>query len=73
MRKDQPNQLVFFLIHNFMIDFLLPLTSGVCFLAVGCLQPPSWIDTFAIIAGGISCFNAGIKFCDYINKKNEGE
>ena len=56
-----------------MIDFLLPLASGICFLAAGCMQPLSWVNTFAIIAGGISCFRAGMEFYNYINKKNKGE
>lgn len=56
-----------------MIDFLLPLTTGICFLAVGCLGPLDWVNTFAIITGGINCFTAGMEFCDYINKKNKGE
>lgn len=54
-----------------MIDFLLNFATGICFLIIGCIQPPSWLGTFYTIASGISFFNAGIDFCDYTNKKNK--
>ena len=56
-----------------MIDFLLHLIPGICFLAAGCMGPLSWVNTCAIIAGSISCFRAGMEFYDYKNKKNKGE
>lgn len=56
-----------------MIDFLAPLITGICFLALGRLEPLGWVNTFAIMAGGISCFRAGMEFYNYKNKKNKGE
>ena len=56
-----------------MIDFSLSLITGICFLALGCLGPLGWINSFTIIIGGINCFNAGMEFYDYKNKKNKGE